>query len=76
MDRPIDTQVRRHRLTRRMGIGALIVAGVAGLLTVVPRLLRPTVERERLRTARVEVGALEAVLAATGTVVPEIEQVV
>ena len=30
MDRPIDTQVRRHRLTRRIGIGALIVASVAG----------------------------------------------
>jgi HlyD family secretion protein len=76
MDRPIDTQVRRHRLTRRVGIGALIVGGVVGVVTVVPRLLRPTVERDRLRTARVEQGPIEATLTASGTVVPEVEQVI
>ena len=46
------------------------------MLTVVPRLLRPTVERERLRTARVEQGPIEATLTASGTVVPEVEQVI
>ena len=76
MDRPIDTQVRRHRLTRRIGLGALSVAGLVLVVTVVPRLLRPTVERDRLRTARVEQGPIEATLTASGTVVPEVEQVI
>ena len=38
--------------------------------------MRPTIARRDVRTARVDVGPLEAIVAATGAVVPEIEQVV
>jgi len=40
-----------------------------------PRLLRPTLARDDIRTAVVEAGAVEATLSATGTVVPEVEHV-
>jgi HlyD family secretion protein len=40
-----------------------------------PRLLRPTLARDEIRTAVVEPGAVEATLSATGTVVPEVEHV-
>ena len=39
-------------------------------------LLRPSVRRDRVRTVRVETGALEASLTASGTVVPAIEHVI
>src|SRR5215207_7802609 len=76
MDRPIDTPVRRRRLIRRIGMGTVIAGLVTLALFAVPRLLRPTVDRDRLRTARVEQGPIEATLTASGTVVPEVEQVI
>lgn len=39
-------------------------------------LLRPSVRRDRVRTARVEAGPLDASLTASGTVVPAIEHVI
>ena len=39
-------------------------------------LLRPSVRRDRVRTARVEAGPLEASLTASGTVVPDVEHVI
>jgi HlyD family secretion protein len=39
-------------------------------------LLRPSVRRDRVRTARVESGPLEASLTASGTVVPAVEHVI
>jgi HlyD family secretion protein len=76
MDRPLDPDfVRRRRLRRRMGAAAGVsLAGAA--LVWMPGLVRPTLARDRIRTARVDRGAIEAVITATGTVVPEVEQVV
>jgi HlyD family secretion protein len=76
MDRPLETGIRRRRLARRAGLAALIVAGAALLLGLGPRLLRPAVARDRVRTARVEQGPVESTLTASGTVVPEVEQVI
>lgn len=76
MDREIDSGVVRRRRLRRVAIAGAAFAVVAGVLTVGPRMLRPSVGRERLRTARVERGPVEATLTATGTVVPEVEQVI
>ena len=39
-------------------------------------LLRPSVRRDRIRTARVEAGPLDASLTASGTVMPAIEHVI
>ena len=75
MDRTLDpTDVRRRRLRRGLQI-LLPVAALAALLTLMPGLLRPTLARDRVRTAIVTSGAIEAVITASGSVVPEIERV-
>jgi HlyD family secretion protein len=76
MDRPIDDGFRRRRLLRRLGLVALVTAALVLALGLGTRLLRPSVARDRLRTARVERGPMEATLTASGTVVPEVEQVI
>src|SRR4051794_37287399 len=74
MDRPLtDTEYRRNRLRRALKIVLPLTAG-AVVLTLLPGWVRPTLERTRIRTAHVESGALEAVITASGTVVPEIER--
>jgi HlyD family secretion protein len=52
-----------------------IVALVA-LVAMVPGWLRPTLSRDRIRTARVATGAIDAGFTAAGTVVPEVEIVI
>ena len=76
MDRPIDNRARRRRVFWRVGWGALGAGAVVLLFGFLGGLLRPGVARDRLRTARVESGRIEATLTASGTVVPEVEQVI
>src|SRR5262245_6897712 len=74
MDRPLtETQLRRNRLRGIMKIGAPVAVG-AIVLVLLPGWVRPTLERDRIRTARVQSGPIEAVITASGTVVPEIER--
>jgi len=74
MDRPLtDTERRQNRLRGAMKVG-LPLAAVAVVLILLPGWMRPTVERTRIRTATVQSGAIEAVITASGTVVPEIER--
>ena len=76
MDRALPAEVIQQRRRRRT-IGATAGVGLAALaLLWLPGLVRPALSRERLRTARVDRGAIEAVITASGTVVPEVEQVV
>jgi HlyD family secretion protein len=49
------------------------VAALAAALILLPGWLRPSIARERLRTARVERGTVAAEITATGTVVPAAE---
>ena len=51
------------------------VAIVAAVITSLPGWMRPAVSRERIRTARVTAGPIEAVITASGTVTPEVERV-
>lgn len=76
MDRPIDAAFARRQTLRRLAVGgtALSVAVVAYL--ALPVLLSPSLERDRIRTAIVERGAVDAAISATGLVVPAIEQVI
>lgn len=76
MDRPLDESQRRRMLVRRIA-GALVAIGaVAGCYLLASALIAPTVSRSRIRTAIVDRGPVEAVTSASGTVVPELEQVV
>lgn len=76
MDRPLDANFRRTRALKRAGLS---VAGLMLLAFVVfwgPAWISPSISRSRVRTAKVDAGPLEAVISASGTVVPEIEEVV
>ena len=76
MDRALDPAFVSHRRRRRtMGAAAGVCLAGAVLLWG-PGLIRPTVSRDRIRTARVDQGPIEAVITAAGTVVPEVEQVI
>jgi HlyD family secretion protein len=75
MDRPLAPEIPRRQRRRRLALGgtAACVAVVAYLW--LPSIVGPTVSRDRIRTARVERGLVDATIAATGLVVPEVEQV-
>lgn len=76
MDRPLDEKTRRAAHTRRwlaLGGGGLAFALVVTLLT---GWIRPSVRRADIRTARVERGAIEATLTASGLVLPAYEKVI
>jgi HlyD family secretion protein len=75
MDRELDVSYRRKLILKRVSL-ALALTSVAGAAFYFgPRLLQPSLARTRIRTALVEAGPLEAAIMATGTVVPEFEQV-
>lgn len=76
MDRELPRAVRRAgraRATVRILAPVLLLGTVIALL---PGWMRPSVARVRLRVATVQQGPLDAVLTASGTLVPEIERVI
>jgi HlyD family secretion protein len=74
MDRPLtEAQLRRNRLRGTLKIVLPIVA-VGLAVTLLPGWIRPSLERAKIRTAAVRSGPIEAVITASGTVVPEIER--
>ena len=76
MDRPIEPEVRRRRVIRRVAVTVLSVAAVLFLGAMTVNWLRPSVRRRNLVTARVELGRVDATLQASGTVVPAYEQAI
>jgi HlyD family secretion protein len=76
MDRPIEPEVRRKRVVRRVAIAALSIAAVVFLVHATVKWLRPSVMRRDIELARVEVGPVDASMQASGTIVPAFEQVV
>lgn len=75
MDREIDVTVRRKQLFKRITLGLLLLAAFTTLLVFGPAWVKPSLNRNRIRVAQVETGSLEATITASGTVVPEFEQV-
>ncbi len=75
MDRPLDADFRRARTIKRAGLSLTGVAVLAAIFFWGPGWISPSVSRARLRTARVDAGPIEAVISASGTVLPEIEEV-
>jgi len=76
MDREIDFTFRRKRLMRRVLGSILSITLVAAVFIWGPRLIKPSVARARIRTAKVDTGVIEATITASGTVVPEFEGVI
>lgn len=74
MDRPLTSaQVRSNRFRRMAAVGFPVVA-FAAAIAFLPGWVRPSLDRARIRTAMVQSGPIEAVITASGTVVPEIER--
>ena len=76
MDTPIDTAARRRQLARRAALPVLAGLAAIILLASLPGWVTPSLDRDQMRTARVELGPLEATITASGTVVPEFEKVI
>jgi HlyD family secretion protein len=76
VDRPLDETFRRSRTLKRAGFSLAGVLLVLVILLWGPGWISPSIPRSRVRTARVDAGPIEAVISASGTVVPEIEDVV
>ena len=75
MDRELNQTVRRRQILRQVLLVTATAVAAAALLAFGPNWLKPTLSRARIRTAKVEVGPVEATITASGTVVPEFEQV-
>lgn len=76
MDREIAPEVRRREVVRRVTKIVVAVAAAAFFLAATVQFLRPSLDRRRIQTARVQRGTVEATLDANGTVVPLFEQIV
>ncbi|HYH08995.1 MAG TPA: HlyD family efflux transporter periplasmic adaptor subunit [Thermoanaerobaculia bacterium] len=76
MDRPIDVEVRKRRVVRRVATAVIALAAVAFFFAATIDWLRPSLERNDVQVAQVSRGRVEATLEANGTVVPLFEQVI
>ncbi|HSR97145.1 MAG TPA: HlyD family efflux transporter periplasmic adaptor subunit [Kofleriaceae bacterium] len=75
MDRPLDPRVHRARIARRVALAVGCVAGALAAFAALSKLIEPSLGHAALRTARVDIGPLDATVTASGTVVPEVEKV-
>lgn len=74
MDRPLTEDfLRRQNVQRGLKLGGAALIVVVSL-TIISGWLHPAVNRNRIRTAKVELGPIEATITASGTVIPEFEQ--
>ena len=75
MDRPVDSSYSRRRWLKRISLITVSALALLALFAWGPAFLTPSVTRSRIRTALVSIGPIESTLTASGTVVPEFEQV-
>ena len=76
MDRPIDAGHRRRQWVKRLMTPLGIILVLSSALIWLPGWVRPSLDRSQIRTARIEWGQVQSTITASGTVVPEFEQVV
>lgn len=76
MDRPIDPAFRRRQRGKRIAYSATGLAALVWLCVWLPSWIRPALDPDRIRTAQVQWGAVEETIAASGTVVPQFEQII
>jgi HlyD family secretion protein len=75
MDRPLKpTEIRRRRL-RKAAITLLVLASLVIGGNLLAGWIRPSIDRQHLRTATVVRGPIEATITASGTVTPATETV-
>ena len=75
MDRELDQSFQRRRKGRRLAWGAASLGLFVAVLVLLPGWLRPSLERDRIRTGRVDRGPIEGIVEASGTVIPAFEGV-
>ncbi len=75
MDRPLDPSFRRRRRLKQIARSLAGLAALVSLLVWLPGWIRPAVDSDRIRTARVQQGPVEETISASGTVVPRFEQI-
>lgn len=75
MDRELDVSVQRRRTGRRIAWGIGTLGLIAVVLALLPSWLRPSIERDRIRTGKVGRGPVEGVIEASGSVIPAFESV-
>lgn len=76
MDRDIDPSVITRQRRRRLALGGTVLSLGAFGYVALAGLISPSLERSDIRTALVEAGPVDSSIAASGVVVPEIEQVI
>jgi len=76
MDRPLDENYRQQQIRKRVVQGTIALTVIAGIFIWVPGWISPSLNRSRIRTAKVDRGPIEATITASGTVAPEFEQVI
>jgi HlyD family secretion protein len=74
LDRPLDAAVQRRAGLTRIAKIAIPAFAIIMLIAWLPGFIRPSVSRQRVRTAKVTTGPIEAVITASGMVVPETER--
>src|SRR5207244_212762 len=63
-----------RQIAKRTALALVLVFGLSSAWVWASDWIRPSIGRNRIRTAVVESGPIEASITAPGTVVPEIEQ--
>ena len=76
MDRPIDPTFLRRQRGKRIAYSVVGVAALLWLSVWLPSWIRPALDPDRIRTAQVQWGAVEETITASGTVVPQFEQII
>lgn len=75
MDRELDQSFVRRRRIRRTSTGVMALGAAAIFWFYLPSFIRPSLNRDRIRTDVVARGTIEATLQASGEVVPAFEKV-
>jgi HlyD family secretion protein len=76
VDRPIDPDVTRRQSRKRVAMGGTVLSLAVVAYLWLPALVSPSLSRDRIRTATVERGPVDATISASGLVVPAVEQVI
>jgi HlyD family secretion protein len=76
VDREIDPSIITRHRRRRLALGGTVLSLGAFGYVALAGLISPSLQRSDIRTATVEAGPVDSSIAASGVVVPEIEQVI